>query len=222
MRGTTHYLLLVCCVPMGAVGQYSIGLQGGPLFFQGSSEATNKALTNTSAYTVGAQLLEGGAGETGFRFGLDLCHRTYDLTARQPLTSRMERLRSGSDLLQFAMEVRWSLSEELHVSFDFGPLFGVEIREKRAGVSYYQDGPASGSDTLVIDEVEVGFAITDIRLRIGMSMEFPLHGAWSLSSGMHLSWGHTTWARDHAYGTFDGQLRAGLVRMLGAPPSKPR
>lgn len=222
MYKVTECLLMVCCGSASAYGQYSIGGQGGPLFFQGSGETTNKQLTHTGGYTIGAQFLEGGVGETGFRFGLDLCHRAYDISARQALTNRMERLRCGSDLLQFSMEVRWPLSEELPVYFDFGPLIGMEIREERTGVSYYEDGRANGSDTLVIDEVEIGFAIRDIRLRVGLSMEFPLDGAWSLTSGMHLSWGHTTWAGDHAYGTFDGQLRAGLVRMLGAPTSRTR
>ena len=208
--------LFVCVVVSSASAQYAIGIQGGPLFFNGLSGSASKSLDHTGGFTFGAQLLEGGVGETGVRVELDLCQRTYDLIARQPGNSRMiEELRCAGSLVRFSMDVRWPISDELPVYFDLGPLIGAEVREKRKGIAYDGDLMYGRADAIVIDEVETGFAIRDIRLRFGLSMEFPLSEEWRLTAGAHMGPGFTTWARDHGYLTLDGQLRAGVVRSFG-------
>jgi hypothetical protein len=212
----TGAILLLCALASRSSAQYAFGVQGGPLFFDGMSEVAAKSLDHTRGFTIGAQLLEGAVGGTGFRAGLDLCFRSYDLQARDQLGSRMERLSVTSTLLQFSSEVRWPLNDDIGVYFDFGPVIGAEIHEKRSGVSYYTDTQASMADTIRYDgETESGFVIRDIRLRIGLSGMFPLSDGWSLTAGMHISPGVTTWAREHGYGTLDGQLRVGLTRLIG-------
>lgn len=216
--GTFFFVYMVAS---SVTGQYAIGIQGGPLFYHALSDASSKSLDHTGGFTIGTQLLEGGVGETGVRMELDLCHRTYDLIARQPKNSRMiEELRCASSLVRFSMELRWPLSDELPVYFDLGPVIGAEMLEKRYGIVYDGDLMFGRADAIVIDEVETGFAIRDIRLRIGLSMEFPLNEEWRLTAGAHMGPGFTTWARDHAYLTLDGQLRVGVVRSFGRSGQK--
>lgn len=73
MRG--RFITFIGAALLTATGhaQHGIGIQGGPLFFQGLSEQATTALSNTSGYTVGFQFVEGAQGESGFRIGLELC-----------------------------------------------------------------------------------------------------------------------------------------------------
>ncbi len=210
-------LILLSCLLSGVSrGQYALGIQVGPLFFDALTGASSKTLDQTGGFTFGAQILEGGVGESGVRVELDLCHRTYDLYARQPGNSRMiEELRCASSLVRFSLEVRWPISEALPVYFDLGPLIGAEVHERRRGIVYDGDVMYGRADAIAIDEIETGFAIRDIRLRFGLSMEFPLNEEWRLTSGAHMGPGFTTWARDRGYLTLDGQLRLGVVRSIG-------
>ena len=208
--------VVVCVVVSSASAQVAIGIQGGPLFFNGLSGSASKSLGHTGGFTFGAQLLEGGVGETGVRVELDLCQRTYDLLARSPEKSWLtEELRCASSLMRFSMDVRWPINEKVPVYFDLGPLIGVEVHEKRTGIVFNGDRTNGRADATVIDEVETGFAIRDIRLRFGLSMEFPLSEEWRFTTGAHMGPGFTTWARDHGYLTLDGQLRVGVVRTFG-------
>lgn len=193
-----------------AAAQYGIGAQGGPMYFHGISEEARKALNNTSGYTVGLQFLEGGRGESGFRIGLELCRRNYDLLAQNE--SRWEELTVRSDLINFSAEMRWPVGRRSGVFFELGPVIGFEVREQRTGVSFITDVFTPRGDVQVMDEVEGGFGIRDGHWRIGFTGELPVGGGWYVTGGVHACPGIGNWARGNNFATFDTNLRAGVVR----------
>jgi hypothetical protein len=192
-----------------APGQYSMGLQSGPLFFQGLWEA-KKELSDMHGWTIGIQVVEGSIGEQGFRFGLDYGERRYHLRARK--VNRMEDFDVTSYLLWFSTEIRWSLSKRYGLFFDLGPVIGFEVAERRVGVDYFEEAPRGAADSVVTNGiVERGFAIRDGRWRMGFSADLPIHGRWLATLGAHLCPGVGGWADGHGYATIDAHLRAGLL-----------
>ncbi|MBL0129413.1 MAG: hypothetical protein IPP83_18630 [Flavobacteriales bacterium] len=199
------------------VGQYSIGVQGGPLFFQGAWEA-KQALTNTHGWTAGIQIVEGRRGQQGFKIGLDIGQRAYTIRANSDDSGVREEFSSVSTMLWMSFEMRWSLSRRHRIYFDLGPVIGVELHEERQGVRFYEGydvfGTAWETDRIVISETESGFAIRDGHWRFGFSAEWPVAGRWLVTSGAHLCPGVGSWALNHGYATWDADLRAGVLFRL--------
>lgn len=199
-------------LPSALVAQYAVGVQGGPLFFQGAWEAKDE-LSNTSGWTGGVQVVEGRAGKSGFRMGLDLGQREYTVRTKNDGSQRVE-FTSTSTMLWLSFEMRWPLSKKHRIFFDLGPVIGAELYEKREGARFYE-GYALGtgwySDAVPASETESGFAIRDGHWRLGVSAELPLAGRWLFTSGAHICPGVGSWAQGHGYATLDSSVRAGLV-----------
>ena len=201
------------------MAQYSIGVQGGPLFFQGAWEAKEE-LSNTMGWMAGIQVVEGRQGERGFRFGLDAGQRAYTVRANSPDDGIREEFSSVSTMVWMSFEIRWPLSKRHRVYFDLGPVIGVELHEKREGVRFHQGedhwGTAWTTERIAATERESGFAIRDGRWRFGVSAEFPLADRWLFTSGAHINPGVGSWALGHGYATLDATLRAGLLYRIGS------
>ncbi len=210
-----YILLGACCLPATLVAQYSIGVQGGPLFFQGAWEAKEE-LSNTHGWTAGVQVVEGRAGKSGFRMGLDLGQRGYTVRTTNEGSQRVE-FTSTSTMLWLSFEMRWPLSKRHRIFFDLGPVIGAELHEKREGARFYE-GYALGtgwySDAIPASETESSFAIRDGHWRIGVSAELPLGGRWLFTSGAHICPGVGSWALGHGYATMDTTVRAGFLYRL--------
>lgn len=194
------------------LAQYGIGIQGGPLFFQGVWEA-KQALTNTRGWMAGIQVVEGRKGETGFRIGVDYGERSYHLRARN--INRKEEYDITSSLIWLSTEIRWPLSRRFGLFFDLGPVIGFELKEMRSGVDFFEEAlPGEADSTLVTGLVERGFAIRDGHWRIGLSTELPIADRLRLTLGAHVCPGVGSWARGHGYATWDTNLRAGVLFRL--------
>jgi Outer membrane protein beta-barrel domain len=209
-------LLATCLLPLRLAAQYSIGVQGGPFFFQGAWEAKQE-LSNTSGWMAGIQVVEGRTGKSGFRVGLDIGQRAYTLRAMNDDNQR-EEFNSTSTMLWLSFEMRWSLSRKHRIFFELGPVIGMEVHEKRTGVRFYEGEDYFGmvwrTDSIPATETESGFAIRDGHWRIGVSAELPLAGRWLFTSGAHICPGVGSWARGHGYATIDATLRAGFLYRL--------
>ncbi len=205
------FLLGTCCIPGALLAQYSIGVQGGPLFFQGAWEA-KKELSNTSGWMVGIQVVEGRTGKNGFRVGLDYGERSYTMRARN--INRMEEYDMVTSMIWLSTEMRWPLSRRFGLFFDLGPVIGFEVKERREGINYYEDGRPGDADSTMVNEVEHGFAISDGHWRIGLSAQVPIGGNWKFMAGAHLCPGVGSWAQGHGYATMDASMRAGLLCAL--------
>lgn len=196
--------------------QYSTGVQGGPLFFQGAWEA-KQALSNTHGWVTGIQVVEGRSGKTGFRIGLDAGQRAYAIRAVSDDTSIREEFSSVSTILWVSFEMRFPLSRTHRIFFDLGPVIGAEVNERREGARY-EEGYALGtgwySNRTPASESESGFAIRDGHWRIGVSAELPMGGRWLITSGAHLCPGVGSWALGHGYATLDASVRAGVLYRL--------
>lgn len=216
MNMKLHHLVLVvtCCVPGMVVGQYGLGIQGGPLLCKGVFPEASAALSGTTGFTAGFQFTEGQKGESGFRIGLDYAERAYHLHAQN--INRMEDLAVLSSLVWFSAEMRWPLSKRVGLFFDAGPVIGVEFQERRSGETWDANTGGPRTDLVVMEEeVETGFNIRDARWRMGISADVPIGGGWFVTAGAHLCPGIGNWARGHNYATLDGQFRAGLMRYFG-------
>ena len=209
MRLRALYLLHgICWLPTTLVAQYSIGVQGGPLFFQGGWEAKEE-LSNTSGWMAGIQVVEGRTGKSGFLVGLDYGERAYSMRAKN--VNRMEEFDMVTSMVWLATELRWPLSRRFGLFFDLGPVIGFEVKERRQGVSYFPEGRRGDADSTMVNEVERGFGIRDGHWRVGLSAQVPIGGGWNLTAGAHLCPGVGNWAQGHGYATMDSSIRAGLL-----------
>lgn len=212
LKRMSFYLFGVIAVPTCVRAQYSIGVQGGPLFFRGAWEA-KQALSDTRGWIAGIQVVEGRVGETGFRVGLDYGERSYHMRARN--INRLEEYDITSSLVWLSTEIRWSLSRRFGLFFELGPVIGFEVKEKRSGVDWFEDAPRGEADSVVVKGlVERGFAIRDGHWRLGLSAQLPISTRVQLALGAHLCPGVGNWARGHGYATLDTNLRAGLLYRL--------
>lgn len=214
MRLRCRLLLIATILASSADGQFGLGVQGGPLFFNGVFPEPSAALSNTSGFTVGLQFTEGRKGESGFRIGLELCRRNYDLLAQKE--NRWEELAVRSDLINFSAEMRWPVGRRSGVYFELGPVIGFEVRERRTGVTFFTDSFTPRYDEQEMDEEERGFGIRDGHWRIGFTGELPVGEGWYLTGGVHACPGIGNWARGNNFATFDTNLRAGVMRRFAA------
>lgn len=205
-------------LPSWLMGQYSIGAQGGPLFFQGAWEAQDE-LIKTHGWMVGLQFVEGRRGQRGFKVGLDAGQRGYTVHANSPDGGIREEFNSVSTMMWLSFEMRWPLSRKYRIYFELGPVIGVELYEERKGVRYNEGvdyfGTAWRRDLVAASETESGFAIRDGRWRFGFSAEWPIADRLLVTSGAHLCPGIGSWALGHGYATMDATLRAGVLYALG-------
>lgn len=198
-------------------GQYGIGVQGGS-FHTTPVWAAKQALGRVQSWTTGLQFVEGRRGGPGFRTGLDVGQRTFDVQAQSNESSIMEEFSVVSTMLWISFEMRWSLSRKHRIFFELGPVIGFEVHEKRSGIRYYEGHDFFGihwrRNEVSASEVESGFAIRDGRWRLGLSSEWPLAGRWLVTAGAHISPGVGNWALGHGYATLDSSIRAGLLYLL--------
>lgn len=211
------FLLATAGLPTALVAQYSVGVQGGPLFFQGVWEAKEE-LSNTSGWTAGLQIVEGRRGEQGFRIGLDAGQRAYTISANSSESGIREEFSSVSTMLWLSFEMRWPLSRKHRIYFELGPVIGMELREDREGVRYFEGtdhfGMAWNTAPSAASETESGFAARDGHWRFGFSAEWPVADRWLVTTGAHLCPGIGSWALGHGYATIDSSIRAGLLYMI--------
>lgn len=201
-------------LPSALVAQNGIGVQGGPLFFQGAWEAKDE-LTNTQGWMAGLQFVEGRRGKSGFKIGIDAGQRGYTVRANSPDGGIREEFNSKSTMLWLSFEMRWSLSRKHRIFFELGPVIGVELLEEREGVRYHEGvdyfGTAWRTDVVAASETESSFAIRDGHWRIGVCAEWPIADRWLVTSAAHLCPGVGSWALGHGYATMDATVRAGLL-----------
>lgn len=198
-------------------GQYGIGVQGGPFHTTPAWEA-KQALGNAQGWTAGLQFVEGRRGGPGFRTGLDVGQRAFDVLAKSNEGSIIEEFSAVSTMLWLSFEMRWSLSRRHRIFFELGPVIGMEIHERRSGSRYYEGQDFYGrpwrTNEVATTERESGFAIRDGRWRLGFSSEWPLAGRWLVTAGAHVSPGVGNWALGHGYATLDSSIRMGLLYLL--------
>lgn len=212
-----HLLTALAFCKTGLLAQLGIGLQGGPLFFQGAWEAKQE-LTNTNGWTAGLQFIEGHSGERGFRVGLDAGQHKYNIQAKSPDDGIREEFSSVSTLMWMSFEMRFPLSTKHRIFFDVGPVIGVELLEERNGVRYHEGqdylGNAWTTDRVEASERESGFAIRDGHWRLGVSAELPIGGRWLATGNAYVCPGVGSWALGHGYATLDSSVRAGFAYVL--------
>lgn len=199
----------------GARAQWVLGVQGGPLFFQGVDPKANAQISNTDGWSAGVHLLEGRRGRSGFRIGLEAGERRYQLSGDNEVIRAQYDMRST--LVWISFEMRWALSRKHRIFFELGPVIGMELREVRNGhlLDWDRDGWNVYRVQIPDAGVETARTITDGHWRMGVSAELPLQGRLWAMVGAHVAPGIGNWSRGVGMIVVDSQVRAGIAYRLG-------
>lgn len=202
------------------LGQYALGLRSGPILWDASGNAAQRAIVDKPlAYSVGLILQQVNEEGNGFRFGLERLARYFNLDLFNGATNRREVFQMHSVFLQFSSEIRYHIGGSGRTYFDTGPVFSALILERRSGVAYY-DYPGQEDPQYYSGQEERGFEINDIRWRMGLSRDIPLSDQLFLTVHASGSPGWSGWFRGRGFLTMDLQLAVGLVHVIGRTAPK--
>src|SRR5688500_11435718 len=111
-------------------GQYATGLRGGPMIF---GPLKDDIISNASAMSFGLIVQLQPEFKNGFRFGLNIVERSFDLDQSNLLTGVHEDLSMKVLSIQFSSEIRYLIGDSSTWYFDFGPLIGATFMQEWSG-----------------------------------------------------------------------------------------
>lgn len=202
--------LFALFVQLPLTAQYFVGFQVAPTHMR-TFGSSGGQVEDLKGYGVGIAAWDRDTvGQGNFRFGLDWVQRSYqmDMVVGMGMRNRAQ-LDLVTEMLYFSADVQIALAKGLPLFFDFGPMIGFQVGQRREGIRF-SNFPVL-SDTLEVNEREAMFRLNDVRLHIGISGDIPVgkHFRFMLSAG--LSCGHGNWAEEVPLFTFEEQVRAGIA-----------
>lgn len=170
---------------------------------------------NLRGYGAGLAVWDRDAeGQGNFRFGLDWMRRSCHthLYSEVDGSYNLSELDLATDLVYFYSEAQIALAKGEAVYFDFGPMIGMQVHQRRRGMRYATDPYLS--DPTPVDESETRFGIRDLRLRLGLSGDIKVGSRIRIMLKAAISCGWGNWAEEIPMFTLDEEVGVGMAWQL--------